>query len=133
MAGVDTSYPIHVSRAQILKEHAQRPPIGNGMMNRKHQHVIISGETEHLRAIERALHQIEGLAENFLRQFFDGFWLSLRGRDFAEPQHRLASIPNHLHGLALARKERQAKHLLPVHHLLQRRLGALWGPPAPSL
>ncbi len=113
-----TSYPIHVSRAQILKEHAQCPAIGNGMMNRKHQHVVISGATEHLRAIKRALHQIEGLAENFLRQFFDRFWLSLRGGELVERQHGLASIPNHLHGLALARKERQAKHLLPVHHIL---------------
>src|ERR1700730_11070882 len=68
---VRTDDPLQISSAQILDKHTQRPAIGNGMMNREDQHMVIGGPTEPLGSVKRSSHQIEWLAENLSLQLFD--------------------------------------------------------------
>ena len=94
-------------------------------MNRKDQHQVIRSPLEHLYPIERPLHEIERLAENFLHQFLEGLRLPLGRREFAETHHRRTRRPDHLHGLGLARQEGQTQNFLPLDHPLDRRLNLL--------
>ena len=68
-----------MSGAQVLDEDAETPAVGDGVMNGKDKQVVVRAATEHIHAVERALHKIEGLAEGLLHQFFDRFRLPLGG------------------------------------------------------
>ena len=67
--------PQDIGGAQVLDEGAERPTVGDGMMDGENQQMVVGTAPENVHAIERTLHEIERLAESFLHQFFHGFGL----------------------------------------------------------
>ena len=65
-----------MSGAQILDKRSETPTVSDGVMNGEGQQMIVRISTEHVHTIERALHEIERLAESLLHQFFDSFGMS---------------------------------------------------------
>src|ERR1700688_3503389 len=75
---------LHISKTELLDEHAQRPAIGNGMMNCEDQNMVIGASAQYLHPVERSLDRIERLPENLLRQLFDGLFATPRRRKLSE-------------------------------------------------
>jgi hypothetical protein len=116
-----------------LHEYTQRPAIGNGMMNREDQYMVIRGPTERFRPIKRALHQIEWLPENFSPQLFNSLFMPLRRRKLAVAKIGLAVLANHLQWPLFSWKEGEAHHILAIHHSLKRSLARGCRDNAPDL
>ena len=88
---------LHVRRAQVLHKNSERPAVGNRVVNRESQHEIIRCPPEHRDAVQRPLHEIEWLVENFPRQFLDRLRFCLSGGKIADSEIHAAAFPNHLH------------------------------------
>jgi hypothetical protein len=95
--------------------------------------MIIGSPAQHLRAVKRALHQIERLPENLSRQLFDSLFMPLRRRKLAEAKIGFAVLPNHLQWPLFAWKEGEAHNILPIYHSLNRSLARGRRSDAPEL
>jgi hypothetical protein len=113
------------SKTEILDEHAKSPAVSDCMMNRKDQYMVIRAPAEHLGSVKRSLYQIKRLAEDLLCQFFDRVIASLSRRKLAKTEIRRAALTNHLQGAFLAREQREAQNLLPLHNPLKRSFAGL--------
>ena len=88
---VQTHQPLHIGHTQILDEHTQGPAIGNGMMNREDQNVIVGAPPKHFDPVKRSSDQIEWLAENLFRQLFDRLFVS-SAQTISSRKRKLASL-----------------------------------------
>ena len=64
---------LQIRGAEILHKDAEGPAIGNGMMNREYQNVIVGVPAEQLDPIKRALHHVERRVKDLARERFDRF------------------------------------------------------------
>ena len=78
---------LDVSCEEILNKNPQTPAVGNGMMNRENQHVLVGRATQISHAVERPLHEVEWRAENLRGQFFDRFWSRIVWRQLRESRN----------------------------------------------
>src|SRR3954469_21631628 len=62
---------LQIGGAQIFDEHAKTPAIGNRVVNRADQHLIIGSTPKNVDPIERAVEQIEGLGKSLECQLFE--------------------------------------------------------------
>jgi hypothetical protein len=124
---------LHVCKTKILDEHTQGPAIGNRMMYREDEHMVIGPPSKDLGSVKRALNWIERLVEYPFCKLFDRIVISLRSGKLAEPDIGFARLPKHLYRPIFTRQEREAQNLLPVHYALKRGLPRLQGNDAPQL
>src|ERR1700730_11241452 len=122
---VEAHQSLHISHTQVLDEYTQAPAIGDGMMNREDQNVLIGAPPKDIDAVKGSTNCIECLAEDLFRQLFDRLFVPLRRGKLAETEIDFAALTNHLHRSVFARQERKAQNLLPFHHSQKRSLAGL--------
>ena len=105
-----------------MHENTQRPAVRDGVMDRENEHVIVGRAPKSGRAIKRPLHQVERLAEDFLRQFLDRIRLRLRRRKLSKAEIGIAAFANHLQWALFAREKRETQRFLPLYDAPQGRL-----------
>src|SRR3954454_14868737 len=61
---------LQIGGAQIFDEHAKTPAIGNRVVNRTDQHLVIRSTTKNVDPVKRTLEQIEGLGKSLECELF---------------------------------------------------------------
>src|SRR5436190_8447188 len=95
---------LEIGGAQVFDEHAKAPAIGNRVMNRTDQHLVIGSTPKNIDPIERTLEQIEGLGKSLEREPFEFVRRGL-GRNIAKLHHRSAAFPDQLDWSVFPREE----------------------------
>src|SRR4029078_6890863 len=111
---------LDVSSERVLCYSPQAPAVSNGVMNREHQHVVVSRPTQVGRTVERPLHEVEWRAENLCCQFFNRFRLRIFWRNFAKFKADPATLADHLERTVFAGKDRETQNFLTIDHPLDR-------------
>src|SRR3954471_3084860 len=86
---------LEIGRAEVFDEHAEAPAIGNRVVNRADQHLVVRSTTKNIDPIERTLEQIEGLGKSLEREPFELLVRRL-WRNIAKLHHRSAAFPDQL-------------------------------------
>ena len=105
-----------VQRLDLTHQHADRPAVGDDVMHRQHQHVLVGGEPQQRDAQQPVIGEIEPLLHDGPRLFAG---LLRRHRERLE-RYRPRPI-NHLDGRLFAARKAGAQRLVAAHHLTQRR------------
>jgi hypothetical protein len=67
----NSTQALQVSDTQILDENPEGPTVGDRMMNREDQDVVIRAAAHQLHPVKRSLHEIERLPEHLTRKILD--------------------------------------------------------------
>ncbi|RMS48151.1 hypothetical protein ALP64_202604 [Pseudomonas syringae pv. actinidiae] len=108
---------------ELLNHHVHRPAIGDDVVHAHHQHMLVSGEAEQVRAQQRAGAQVERLAgdgNNSQRQFgITQFDISQTGQINTVQRHRLI-MQQHLLRLITVGLEHRAQYFVTFDQVIER-------------
>ncbi|MFT3764378.1 MAG: hypothetical protein QM820_02475 [Minicystis sp.] len=110
-----------VERRQLAIQDPARPAVGDDVMEREEEDVLLLADHQEARADERTNREIEW-APRLFAGLLAGVLLALGDAQVGPAHHRKAEVHlrmNDLHRAAIDRLERRAQHLVPAHDLAQ--------------